>query len=1268
MSSSAATATINPNIYDPISNLDKQCQQPLGRRVVVVVNVNHACLVPGGVDTVLRSERGRSAGRTIMEEAVDTSLIAEDGANGMINGIKDLSVSDVGGTGNGNPFDFLKEENTITDSTSNSGGGRSRSRGKGRPFKLATFGAKIKNTFDRGVTSIAVQAQKVGGDNAEIRDVLTVGAYIQDASKGGELICLGMTERVDMPSVLYDAGVGDVDGITFQVPILLPPHVVDSHLANPNSGSDIQFHLWMRSGAAIFAKNRALRRYVWVGSSTLRLATYGQMLRPVFTRPFAISLSLQSTVVVGGAMNLTAVPDKKFPALCGIGWSLTEPRIDTAYISVPGKRKLFNPPLDQSYIYTLPKRDPAALQTSQDMILATERLTESSVVLPLAAAFTRLLSNATEVSKKHAEGLADKLHCLDGADKITDPMKPLQQGHAHCQIEVHHFLRYPNHIGGGSVHITMNLQRPDSVFENCLASCMVRSHPYDSNLAALPTNNPLVSVPFYPKIVSSQDPRLLPGYDIDFGGGKGQVFVGKVRFQIYEEGAGGVGGDVFSPIGPAGTVGFSPRHLEATVDIDSYLNSATDDILNLNVVDAITGESAGALAVTLRAHTVEGLVDRSSRIHGGSTKAGIIDGGLISLVGMETLMDDEKACHPHSDLTSTSSAKVFAPRDPNATEMQVQADRRKRQLATMGEFLTYDYMSAHVENRSKESKDALEKAETYIAALHTPLGVDEVEHLPDKTKDPRPFRASSSRMDPLLAAIGFNVHLQTFSVSNVTSQPSTGAVKEVPTTLFQNVTCGAPSDHFRGFSSKGSDDGGFAGGLRRLEAFRIVMAEQVKECQDNLIDAVSTYYQIQSQHRVLPGRSQRHIPPTEHIISQIRTSCFDATERLHNLTWEIAVRRGNCFSQALGIAVTMYLSHVSDLAKLQKAAWVELWCRHGFLITFEGLLSAAGKELGMIEDASVGIAMLRMVSVVIVTEGGQLGREHDKVQIIDSPYLRWLRITPSGQGSNSKFLVEICVDDNFHAQRIPPPLKNKKAVQFYPVLYEMGVDIRQWGSNAGANFGKKSNEVPDEMDEDEVGIPDNDFLMALNYDAFRKMNGYAHAVYLCGDPQKIGRLSWEQAHFDTEQQIRQPIHPMLSALHDFIRSSATKIEHGILDEAAYAAARLGGGSAIFCKSGKDRTAMQVTFKQAQFINRFMKSGGNGFSEGETDADRIFSDATTMRVYGTRLPICDKNVGQPLYAFNSLQARFMPDPLKPPARTLAGFLKGGRVFTGGAIES
>lgn len=81
----------------------------------------------------------------------------------------------------------------------------------------------------------------------------------------------------------------------------------------------------------------------------------------------------------------------------------------------------------------------------------------------------------------------------------------------------------------------------------------------------------------------------------------------------------------------------------------------------------------------------------------------------------------------------------------------------------------------------------------------------------------------------------------------------------------------------------------------------------------------------------------------------------------------------------------------------------------------------------------------------------------------------------------------------------------------------------------------------------------------------------------------------------------------------------------------------------------------------------MKNKGNGFGS-VMDKEQVMKDATTMRVYGTRLPICEKNVGQAMFAFNSLQSRFMPDVLKPPPRTLAGFLKGGRVFSKGGIES
>ena len=118
--------------------------------------------------------------------------------------------------------------------------------------------------------------------------------------------------------------------------------------------------------------------------------------------------------------------------------------------------------------------------------------------------------------------------------------------------------------------------------------------------------------------------------------------------------------------------------------------------------------------------------------------------------------------------------------------------------------------------------------------------------------------------------------------------------------------------------------------------------------------------------------------------------------------------------------------------------------------------------------------------------------------------------------------------------------------------------------------------------------------------------------------------------------------------------------------------QLGGSAAIFCKSGKDRTAMHVTFKQAKFINEFcaqtVVSRNHGNAELVPWLDSTTQIASLIRIYGTRLPICEKNVGQALYAFNSLQVKFMPEALQPPMNTLAGFLKGGKIFTGGAIET
>ena len=52
------------------------------------------------------------------------------------------------------------------------------------------------------------------------------------------------------------------------------------------------------------------------------------------------------------------------------------------------------------------------------------------------------------------------------------------------------------------------------------------------------------------------------------------------------------------------------------------------------------------------------------------------------------------------------------------------------------------------------------------------------------------------------------------------------------------------------------------------------------------------------------------------------------------------------------------------------------------------------------------------------------------------------------------------LDSQFYQSRVPDPLKNGQAVRLYPVLFQMGVDVHQWGSNAVSNFAGQIKEKP----------------------------------------------------------------------------------------------------------------------------------------------------------------------------------------------------------------
>ena len=135
----------------------------------------------------------------------------------------------------------------------------------------------------------------------------------------------------------------------------------------------------------------------------------------------------------------------------------------------------------------------------------------------------------------------------------------------------------------------------------------------------------------------------------------------------------------------------------------------------------------------------------------------------------------------------------------------------------------------------------------------------------------------------------------------------------------------------------------------------------------------------------------------------------------------------------------------------------------------------------------------------------------------------------------------------------------------------MGVDIRQWGANAGRNVTTQlkdrtkaapgvddccadvevNNEpvcglIDDGDEDDETGIADTEVLVTLNLEGLRKMNVYAHTVNpTTATPSLTNQLIMEEL----------PPHPLLTVLSETVRSSAGKMEHGVLDHAATACQR-----------------------------------------------------------------------------------------------------------------
>lgn len=798
------------NAFSPISTLERQYEGPLGQRLILGVEVNAACCLEGGVESILRLKG--STGPLSSETAATTANFDES---------KDDEFD---------AFGFLQEAESGNGApTAEQVEANKKNRFGGFIRKVA---ASTSATLERQMQGLAVRIDK--GRNP---DLITVALYDAQTDE-----LLGLTDAVP---------VDQRRDIRFNVPLVI---------AGRRRQQQVRLKLWLRSGAALLQSTKVAKNYL-LGQATVDCS------RLVVGTVAPVSLS--SNLVVGAQITLCALRDPKFAQIVERSWSITDPDM-SGYSS-----ELFNLPIDQSYIFS--GKQP------EHWLAATERATESTVVLPLAATMMEVASKATQKSLNHATSVAKLLR--NNRHDFKDSTK------ATCSVSVIgiHSLSTSATVAG----LTVAWRRPDSVFELEL----IANEAVPISSARFNPPSPQVQFKLYPKVCTE---GVLPGILQVFGGQMpaSGFLLGALAFSVNIQ-APDAKNEVEVWEAVSGMEGFiDTTNTIAQIPLDRSGHAVGNLLVQVNVTMPVQRET---LDVT---HAAD---------------------GLISLVGLESL---SYGVNPLMD---------------NDTPLGEDLSLRKSQLDTLGLFFTTQYMEQHLALRQSALEGFQERARLYRQALAQPAKSE-----PHSTRTPKAFRPSSSRMETSLSALPFNCHVVQMNVEVVDALRTLPQGLEYPGACFQNITHGAPSDHARGFGNvlAGVSNVSAAGGLRRLEARRFELSQALQEAQTKLIEGVGAYLGAARKG----GGNVNHVPARHAEIQQLRWRVFEAVHSLHHVTWMCAVRRANCFSQSLGLAITSYLTSLSDMAK-QASGWPSIWQRHGYMVCFEGLLSAAGKELGMIEDA-----------------------------------------------------------------------------------------------------------------------------------------------------------------------------------------------------------------------------------------------------------------------------------------------------------------------------
>ncbi|GBG33063.1 Type II inositol 3,4-bisphosphate 4-phosphatase [Hondaea fermentalgiana] len=377
------------------------------------------------------------------------------------------------------------------------------------------------------------------------------------------------------------------------------------------------------------------------------------------------------------------------------------------------------------------------------------------------------------------------------------------------------------------------------------------------------------------------------------------------------------------------------------------------------------------------------------------------------------------------------------------------------------------------------------------------------------------------------------------------------------------------------------------------------------------------------------------------------------------------LRESVVLSQALSSLVTCFVTELavrlsgSDIAVHHVSQWAEsgaiggLWVRQlyeiGFLVGWESLVSAQGKELGMLEDAIAGLEALEkstrfhiipyedMPSCGFAKSASEalLLRQECQIYVHVSDGADASR-SPRGAGSGdandrqqaSEIQVYIAVPRQEYETLVAPVTSEKlmRGIRVVPVLFTQGINETQTLANL-TTFLTDTAGSTRQLD--------------LNHASLRRVERYLESyrewLRLCG--YGVGRGGEPETLRLAAESLQRAVHAQQRAAKDV----------QVLISAENAVRALNGGRITFCKSGKDRTAMSMTLEQTRLLRATPLPGNRSLEHLD---DQVM--ANLMREYGGRIVVAEKNVGRPKYSFNAAQRQLLPSIYRPPTTTIQDF--------------